>query len=79
MALIKCAECGKEISDKAEKCVHCGFPIELTKAKCPNCGFERNPENQECPKCGIIYDKFKAVAAKKRDEESQEVGGGMGT
>ncbi len=24
MALIKCVECGKEISDKAEKCPHCG-------------------------------------------------------
>jgi len=24
MALIKCPECGKEISDKAKKCIHCG-------------------------------------------------------
>ena len=24
MALIKCSECGKEISDKAKKCIHCG-------------------------------------------------------
>ena len=24
MALIKCSECGKEISDKAKKCPHCG-------------------------------------------------------
>lgn len=28
MALIKCPECGKEISDKAGKCPHCGYPIE---------------------------------------------------
>lgn len=28
MALIKCSECGKEISDKAEKCIHCGCPIK---------------------------------------------------
>lgn len=27
MALIKCPECGKEISDLAEKCPHCGCPI----------------------------------------------------
>lgn len=27
MALIKCPECGKEISDKAESCPHCGYPI----------------------------------------------------
>lgn len=27
MAMIYCKECGKEISDKAEKCPHCGFPM----------------------------------------------------
>ena len=25
--LIKCPECNKEISDKAESCPHCGFPL----------------------------------------------------
>ena len=25
MALIKCPECGNNISDKSEKCIHCGF------------------------------------------------------
>ena len=28
MALIKCPECQKEISDKAHICPHCGYPIE---------------------------------------------------
>lgn len=28
MALIKCPECGKEISDKSEMCIHCGFPLK---------------------------------------------------
>lgn len=27
MALIKCPECGKEISDKASVCINCGYPI----------------------------------------------------
>lgn len=27
MALIKCPECNKEISDKSEICIGCGFPI----------------------------------------------------
>lgn len=27
MALIKCPECGKEISDKADSCPQCGYPI----------------------------------------------------
>lgn len=29
MALIKCSECGKEISDKATACPGCGAPIQL--------------------------------------------------
>ena len=27
MALIKCPECGREVSDRAPACVHCGFPL----------------------------------------------------
>ncbi len=36
MAIIKCTECGKDISDRAAACVHCGCPIEkevVTKPK----------------------------------------------
>lgn len=27
MALIKCPECGKEISDRSSQCIHCGYPL----------------------------------------------------
>lgn len=30
MALIKCPECGKEVSDKAKTCPNCGCPLEET-------------------------------------------------
>lgn len=33
MALIKCSECGKEISDKAAACVNCGCPVSASVAK----------------------------------------------
>ena len=33
MALIKCPECGKEISDKAAACPNCGAPVESKKIK----------------------------------------------
>ena len=33
MALIKCYECGKEISDKAPSCPHCGAPQLVSKNK----------------------------------------------
>lgn len=28
MALIKCPECGKEVSNMAKACIHCGFPFD---------------------------------------------------
>lgn len=34
MALIKCPECDKEISDKSKICVHCGYPIANTNKIC---------------------------------------------
>lgn len=33
MALIKCPECFKEVSDKSSICVHCGFPLKPQHAK----------------------------------------------
>ncbi len=37
MAMIKCPECGKEVSDKAIACPNCAFPI----AEAKNDGFIR--------------------------------------
>ena len=31
MALIKCSECNKDVSDKATSCPHCGHPINSRK------------------------------------------------
>ena len=28
MALIKCPECGREISDQADTCIYCGYPLK---------------------------------------------------
>lgn len=33
MALIKCPECGQQISDKADKCPHCGLPSAYFSVK----------------------------------------------
>lgn len=49
MALIKCTECGKEISDKAFACPHCGNPMN------PQPQQAQQPQQEEylcCPKCG---------------------------
>lgn len=31
--LIKCPDCGKEISDQAHNCIHCGRPIKQKKSR----------------------------------------------
>lgn len=33
MALINCPECGKEISDTAQRCVNCGYTIQHTETE----------------------------------------------
>lgn len=34
MALIKCPECGTEVSSAADKCPKCGYPIKKKKSGC---------------------------------------------
>lgn len=33
MALIKCPDCGKEVSDKSTVCINCGCPLEVKEEK----------------------------------------------
>lgn len=44
MALIKCPECGKKISDQAEACIHCGFPLSKLKKEEPV--VDKQPEEE---------------------------------
>ena len=55
MALIKCNECGKEISDKAKQCVHCGY--DNNKIKCNECGKEISKNADVCFHCGNPINK----------------------
>ena len=36
MALIKCPECGKEISDTSNQCIHCGYVFKNSTSKNSN-------------------------------------------
>lgn len=33
MALIRCPECGQEVSDRSRVCVHCGYPLVCGEIK----------------------------------------------
>lgn len=58
MALIKCKECGKKISDTVEVCPHCG--ITLDESICPKCKNEIDKDKDEfCSHCGYQLKKEK--------------------
>lgn len=58
MALIKCPECGKEVSDKAAACIHCGCPIQKV-----------HTEQQYAPPKQEVYEENSAtVGMAKRDK-----------
>lgn len=48
MALIKCPECGKEVSNRAKNCVHCGNPLDMQESNVfSNLNNEINNENHQ--------------------------------
>lgn len=58
MALIKCPECGWEISNKADCCPGCGYPIEKEDkenvlSKCPYCDETIKKKDEYCESCGM--------------------------
>ena len=79
MALIKCPECGAQISDAAKQCVHCGCIFKV----CPECGktmFKKSGRgfnkpfciNEECSKF-VPEDKrgYKRKTAAKTDSSTE--------
>lgn len=53
MALIKCPNCEKEISDISTTCIHCGYTLaENAPLLCSECGMELAPDATVCQNCG---------------------------
>lgn len=51
MALIKCPECGHQVSDQAKTCPSCGIEIAGKIIRCPDCGEVIFKEQNQCPVC----------------------------
>lgn len=49
--IIKCPECGHQVSDKAPLCPSCGIEIAGHILKCSNCGEIYLREEGSCPNC----------------------------
>lgn len=74
MALIKCKECNKDISDKTTVCVHCGCPIEK-ELICIECGNKIDKNDNICKNCGCpneikqkVIKEYKELTSKEKIE-----------
>ncbi len=66
MAIIKCPECGRQISDKAPICPNCGVEIAGKITKCTQCGETYFSNQACCPNCQ--HPTY--VSGRKADESS---------
>lgn len=64
MALVKCPDCEKGVSPKAENCPGCGSPIAALYrqippevANCSECKKDYPFQERKCPHCGLINGK----------------------
>lgn len=49
--IIKCPECGHQVSDRAKTCPSCGVDIAGKVTCCPDCGEYIFKDEHECPNC----------------------------
>lgn len=49
--IIKCPECGHQVSDRAKVCPSCGIDIAGKVIRCPDCGEFIFKDEPECPNC----------------------------
>lgn len=67
MALIKCPECGNNVSDKSEICIHCGYPIKNMLNDHEN----NNNENRICSINDKSYDLYHVLELiRNRDNDA---------
>ena len=67
MALIKCPECGKEISDKSSICIHCGYPISEMKQNSETLQEELLPENELLLEKQLKRDQDSSIKEEKKN------------
>ena len=71
MAIIKCPECGHQISDKAETCPACGVKIKDNIVRCPHCGNVYLKDQTICPSCHMSPNASVAPAQQQNRQNSQ--------
>jgi RNA polymerase subunit RPABC4/transcription elongation factor Spt4 len=67
MALLKCPECGGNVSSTVHTCIHCGYEFNV----CPTCQAVVIKSASSCPSCGAtIEDDPKNASIAEEVEES---------
>lgn len=77
MALIKCPECSKNVSDKTSNCPYCGFPIyleinnSLEKKQCPFCGTTNEHYAINCRNCNGVLPEIEKLFKDDKDTKPE--------
>lgn len=67
MAIIKCPNCGMEVSDQAEQCIHCGYNLKKENlVVCKDCGKTYSEQFNICPNCGCPRTVVSTVVEKPK-------------
>ena len=69
--IIKCPECGHQVSDKAPVCPSCGVEIAGHLIKCSNCGELYFKSEETCPNCHST-EQFQNVGSQNTESEDVE-------
>lgn len=72
MAIIKCPECGHDVSDKAKTCPHCGVDIAGNVIHCPRCNKLFLAEQGSCPVCGSVVRKTKPAPVEENTNNTKK-------
>lgn len=70
MAIIKCPECGHNVSDNAQFCPGCGIKIANNLKKCPDCDEILLMSTSTCPKCGHQFSATGETSANTPQDET---------
>ena len=73
MAIIKCPECGRQISDKAPTCPNCGVEIAGKVVKCPDCFNVYFKDEETCPNCHRHNDAYQPPQTEAPMPQQQRV------
>ncbi len=67
MALIRCAECNREVSSVASQCPHCGYYVRSICDKCKYLSYDSGVP--DCPVRGIDVSPNQRACLKFRPED----------